>query len=276
MTLNTWGKCGPFRERWNFFLEELGELQPDILCLQEVADDELTQMLQQFLGFSHLISSYEAGLLILSRFQILEHQVLTYQHCSPLETNYERKAIVAEFEFEMKKTAIANTHLAWRAEDRPTREGQIGELLEALKKTGFPAIICGDLNDIPESSVLEQTRLAGYESLIHLSDADPITWDNRNPFIQGHSVAEPNQSFSLVTLGLDGDRGLGQDPEALESLVRQAPGLAEATTLGPTAQDQPTRHGHGLPARQDPGLGKNGDHPANFAGGAAACLSVGI
>ena len=200
VTLNTWGKCGPYKERWEYFLRKLGNLSPDILCLQEVMDDELTKLLRNNLGFNHLASAYGAGLLMLSRFPIDKSNVLDYQHRSPSEINYERKAIITKMKIDKKDLVIANTHLAWREEDRPTRNGQVKELLETVKKMGFPSIICGDLNDIPESSPLEATMTADYENLIQRFHPDIITWDNNNPFIQTHSVRFPDRQIDYILI----------------------------------------------------------------------------
>lgn len=198
ITLNTWGKCGPYQERWRFLLEELGNLKPDVLCLQEVMDDELTRSLQKFLGFSNFIPSYEAGLLILSRFPLSDHRILSYQHRSPQEMDYKRNAITTKIKIGKIELVLANTHLAWREEDRPTRDGQITELLEAIKETCFPSIICGDLNDIPESLPLERTRTSGYENLLQIYQPDAITWDNRNLFIQTHNVKFPDRQIDYI------------------------------------------------------------------------------
>lgn len=200
MTLNTWGKCGPYRERWDYLLLEVRNLSPDVLCLQEVVDGELTELLCRSLGFNQMVSAYTAGLLILSRFPILESNFLSYQHCSPSEKDYDRKAILSKIKIEHQDLVVANTHLAWREEDRPTRNVQINELLGAMKKMGFPSMICGDLNDIPESSPLEQARLAGYENLIERFHPDVITWDNKSPFIQSHAVRFPDRQIDYILI----------------------------------------------------------------------------
>lgn len=198
MTLNTWGKCGPYQERWNYLLEDLIELKPDILCLQEVMNDELTQILNSTFGFTQSAHAYDSGLLILSNLALHDSHVVTYRHQSPSERNDERKAIIAKIKFGDKEVVIANTHLAWREEDRPVRDKQMKELLHAVGKIWLPSIICGDLNDIPESSPLEQIRAAGYENTLQIHHPEAITWDNRNPFIQSHSVRFPDRQIDYI------------------------------------------------------------------------------
>ena len=200
ITLNTWGKSGPYQKRWNYLLETLQTLKPDVLCLQEVADDELTQLLQKTFQFKHHAAAYSAGLLLISKLPLSENLTIDYQHVSPSEKNYERKAVMTKVKVGNQNLIIANTHLAWRAEDRSVRNGQISELLKAVKKTGFPALICGDLNDIPESSILEETRLAEYENLLQAFQPEAITWDNRNPFIQSHSVRFPDRQVDYILI----------------------------------------------------------------------------
>jgi len=200
ITLNTWGKCGPYRERWNFSLAELEGLKPDLLCLQEVVDDELTQKLERLLGFTHTVSAYRAGLLLISRFPILEHQVLIYQHHSSFETVDERRAILAKIKIQDHELIIANTHLTWRVEDRLIRDEQARELLKAVEEAEPPSIICGDLNDVPDSLALKQIQTAGYENLIQNYDPKPITWDNQNPFIQSHSDKLPDRQIDYILI----------------------------------------------------------------------------
>lgn len=198
ITLNTWGKCGPFKERWNFFLEESAALKPDVLCLQEVMDDELTCLLEKFLGFSNVASAYSAGLLMISRFPLYETSALTYRHHSSLERADERRAIIAKMKIDGKELVIANTHLAWRNQDKPIRNQQVQELLEAMKKMNAPSIVCGDLNDVPESSALEQIKTAGYENLIQDFDSNVVTWDNQNPYIQSHKEKFPDRQIDYI------------------------------------------------------------------------------
>lgn len=202
LTLNTWGKRGPYQGRWNFFLDELQPLMPDVLCLQEVTDSELTKKIIDTFSSEDLkaIHAYESGLLILSRFPVLEHHVLTYRSFSNLERTDERKAIIATLNIQDQKIVIANTHLAWREHDRPVRQAQVKELLEDLKKMNLPSLIAGDLNDIPESSPLEETRTAGYENLIERYQPDVITWDNHNLFIQSHTVKFPDRQIDYLLI----------------------------------------------------------------------------
>lgn len=200
ITLNTWGKCGPYEERWNFFLAELERLKPDVLCLQEVADDELTQKLKKFLGFSDLVFDYRAGLLVMSRFPILDKRILIYQDYSPFETKDERRAILAKIKIQDQEFVIANTHLTWRPEDQLVRNEQARELLEAGKETEPPSLICGDLNDVPDSFALKQIQTAGYENLIQKYHPKSITWDNQNLFIQTHKVKFPNRQIDYILI----------------------------------------------------------------------------
>ncbi len=203
ITLNTWGKCGPFRKRWDYFLKELERFSPDILCLQEVVNDELPKKIQHSFALNHIHSSYIAGLAIISRFPLLETDTLTYQTCSPLETDYERKVIFTKIKINDRNLVIANTHLAWREEDHPTREGQVKELLEVLKKLKDPSMITGDLNDVPESSPLVKVKTVGYKNLIE--DFIPVnqkavTWDNQNLFIQTHNVRFPDRQIDYILI----------------------------------------------------------------------------
>ena len=200
ITLNTWGKCGPYQDRWNFFLAELKHIQPDLLCLQEVADDELTQKLEKLLGFTNVVSDYRAGLLVMSRFPISESRIMVYRDYSPFETKDERRAILAKIKIQDREFVIANTHLTWRTEDQLIRNEQARELLEADGESEPPSIICGDLNDVPDSFALKQIQTAGYENLIQKYNPKPITWDNQNLFIRTHKVKFPDRQIDYILI----------------------------------------------------------------------------
>ncbi|MBI4395430.1 MAG: endonuclease/exonuclease/phosphatase family protein [Candidatus Omnitrophica bacterium] len=199
MTLNTWGRYGPYKERWNFFLEELNRLHPDLICLQEVLDEELTERIKKYLGFSHTLSAYEAGLVTISRFPFFAERVLKYCAASQIEKE-DRRAVIAGLEAKSNPFVIANTHLSWRPEDAKTRLLQINELLEELKKEKYPILLAGDFNDTQESETVREIKKRTYQNLLELADptSPRVTWDNQNPFIQSHRVKFPDREIDFL------------------------------------------------------------------------------
>jgi len=201
MTLNTWGNSGPYQDRWNFFLEELKMYTPDVLCLQEVFGPVLIEKIKESFSYPYILLAYEAGLVIMARFPVGEHQVLKYKTISSNEQE-NRQAILAKLEIKGKQLAIANTHLSWRAEDEGVRHQQVKELLQVIVDKRDTVLLAGDFNDTPGSAPIKEIEKAGYVNLLRLlyPHNENITWDNQNPFIQTHSVKFQNRQIDFLFL----------------------------------------------------------------------------
>ena len=224
VTLNTWGHDGPYQKRWNFFLEELKTLNPDVVCLQEVFEPTLTEQIKKTLNFPYSVASTEAGLAMITRFTVLSEKVVNYKTASPIES-YNRRAVIVTLRAGTKKITFANTHLAWKPEDEATRLGQVQELLRAVKKEKDPAILAGDFNDTPESAPVQEVKRSGYHDLygsLHPNEAG-LTWDNRNPFIQTHAVKLPDRRIDFIFAQ---ERLLTTSPSKICSVVFNHPNSA--------------------------------------------------
>ena len=188
-TLNTWKQDGPFKERWQFLIAELARLDPDILCLQEVFEPTLFEKIKMETPLLCGIAHHNAGLATLSKLPIVSSEVLKYKTVSQLE-NETRSVLLATLQIGQETIPIANTHLSWRSEDGPVRLGQTRELIEAMHKLKQPGLLAGDFNDMPKGDPIKEIKKAGYVDVYDLCNeaAEGITWDNQNPFIQGHSV----------------------------------------------------------------------------------------
>ena len=199
VTLNTWKNDGPFKERWSFLIDGLLALNPDILCLQEVFEYTLFEKIKKETSLSYGFTCHEAGLVTLSRQPITFSQVLKYKTISPLE-NESRSGLLTNLQMEQEQVLIANTHLSWRSEDLPIRLGQARELIQAIRKLNQPALLAGDFNDEPISEPIREIKDAGYLDLYELcgKDTKALTWDNQNPFIQGHSVKFPDRRIDFL------------------------------------------------------------------------------
>ena len=201
ITLNTWGNSGPYQDRWNLFLEELERYHPDVLCLQEVFELTLPEKIKKKFSFQNVSASYEAGLVIMTRFPKFSEQVLSYESISPSEQQ-NRQAILVGLKIKSKEIIIANTHLAWKTEDEPVRYRQVQELLQTIPIKGYPVLLAGDFNDTIGSKPVEEIKKAGYVDLCSISHPGErkITWDNQNPFIRTHSVKFPDRQIDFLFL----------------------------------------------------------------------------
>ena len=190
LSLNTWSTYGPYEHRWPCMISQLKTLKPDVLLLQEVTDSRLLDQIKKATPLLHCAHQVQAGLATVTRFPLIATENVTYQSKSPLE-NEIRGALVNTVQIGGKMILLANTHLAWRAEDGGTRAQQVRELLKYVQTKGLPAILAGDFNDVPESPAVEWiTRNAEFCDLFeHSRSSDRgITWDNRNPYIQTHAA----------------------------------------------------------------------------------------
>lgn len=196
LTLNSWGTYGPFARR-RILLDSIRSINPEILCLQEVTDASLLTEL----AYPTRFHAPESGLAILSRFPATANRTITYQATSLLEP-YRRQALLVELQLESGPIWIATTHLAWMAEDTPTRLAQAEELVSTLTPLGNRLLLTGDFNAEPHHPPIQRILESGFLDLYALAHpTEPgVTWDNRNPLIQSHSIRFPDRRIDYLFL----------------------------------------------------------------------------
>lgn len=203
LTLNMWGAYGP-PERRPVLREAILQTDADILLLQEA---NVPDSFLESLPYPARLHFPEAGLAILSRFPAREEKRLTYKAVSPLEPHL-RGALFARLETGGKNLWAGATHLAWKAEDEPTRLAQVEELLAFAAALPDPVLIGGDFNALPSDPPVRRMISSGFTDL-HAGGG--VTWDNQNPFIQSHSVKFPDRRIDYLFL---------RDPRSLGTLLR--------------------------------------------------------
>ncbi|MBI3615414.1 MAG: endonuclease/exonuclease/phosphatase family protein [Candidatus Omnitrophica bacterium] len=205
VTFNTWGTYGPPARR-PVLVEAIRTLNPDLLCLQEVADEKL---LDSF-SYPTRLHTPESGLAVLARFPAAAHRVVTYQTQSPFET-YPRQALMVHLDLGTKPLWAVTTHLAWMAQDEAARGAQVQELLGLVTALGEDVLLSGDFNAAPEAPSIRKIQEAGFLDLFATAHPDEpgITWDNRNPFIQSHSEKFPDRRIDYLFLRKKGAERFG-------------------------------------------------------------------
>lgn len=203
LTLNTWGTRGPFEARCEALRRYLPLLAPDLVCLQEAFEPAMADLIADGAALPHRVAERSAGLELLSRHPIRSHRILRSRVVSPHEIN-DRRFLLAALAVGPDQTLwIGCTHLAWKAEDEATRVAQVEEILQATAPLQEqPIVLAGDLNATPGSESIRRLRAAGWTdafAVLH-PDEPGYTWDNRNPFIQGHAVQFPNRRIDYVWL----------------------------------------------------------------------------
>ncbi len=205
LTLNAWGAYGP-PERRPVLREAILQTDADLLLLQEA---NVPGLLEQ-LPYAARLHFSEAGLALLSRFPVLAEKQLTYEVISPLEPHV-RGALFAQMEIRGTRLWAGTTHLAWKADDGATRLAQVEELLSFTASLSDSVLVGGDFNAPAADPPVLRMVSGGFTDLYaRAAPGNPgITWDNRNPFIQSHSVRFPDRRIDYLFLkggGLTADR----------------------------------------------------------------------
>jgi endonuclease/exonuclease/phosphatase family metal-dependent hydrolase len=238
LTWNVWWRFGPWEERERAILAVLGELQPDVVGLQEVwacGGENLAERLASSLGMHWTWAasrapegwqrrigdpSVDIGNAVLSRWPIAEHERVELPFRDGDDDG--RLALYARIDAPGHQVPFFTTHLTSAVDASAVRCQQVTALAEfvAARSRGsdFPPVVTGDFNAFPDS---DEVRLfGGYKTapavpgqvlLDAWEYADPaqpsVTWDAANPYVA--AGFEPSVRVDYIHTGLPGPRGLG-------------------------------------------------------------------
>ena len=202
LTLNTWQERGPWQERWEVVFEGLRKFRPDIAGFQELFDRSWAEEVGKRIGLSNLVFPKEyCGLVIFSRYPVLDWGIVQLSS-SPLE-EYLRHVLWAKLKVGDDQLVIFNTHLSWQLEDSATRQKQVSEVLQLVRKKASvkEALIMGDLNAPPNSSeirwFLQEGNLKDLFYKMH-ADEPGYSWDNRNIYAGGAQHKLPDRRIDYI------------------------------------------------------------------------------
>jgi endonuclease/exonuclease/phosphatase family metal-dependent hydrolase len=235
LTLNLWNIREPLELRYSALLAGFQVLQPDIVCLQEVARDPRTSQIQSELiaergGFAHHASTifgfadkWQEGLSILSRHAIVRR---TSVALPAFPSDMPRQVLLTEFMIQQQRLLVANTHLAFPPELRHERQVQVAALLPAIKQFAAQRrlrtkILCGDFNDDPGSPAVRMivnSDLAFHDAFAacHPGHAG-YTYSSKNAYADHGRVTDMRIDYVFATSDLkpqhcsivfDGQKGL--------------------------------------------------------------------
>lgn len=235
LTLNFWGIEPVLEQRLALAKAQMGELQPDVICLQEVRPmsgregPTTAHHLADALGYRCVYEralewrdddffpghpAGQEGLAILARHAIHEHRVLRLPEARP---NEKRILLSALVDTAADPVWVHTTHLHYRLEDGLAREKQvvaISEAMEAIKSESDAGamhavqILCGDFNATPDHDEIRYLRglttLAGRR--VHLQDAfarvhpreDGITWSSENELTRPLRSLDINRRLDYI------------------------------------------------------------------------------
>lgn len=199
VTLNTWDDFGPYRKRWKFLIQELKRLQPDIFLLQEVSYAKFTKNILRHFHNYYFTAAYAPGLAIFSKYPINQSFYIKYKVQSKTE-DHERGFLSAQIHLGRRKITLGNTHLSWQTNEASIRARQIRGLIQTVKRFKTHSVLAGDFNDIPDSKPVQLLKKSGWRDwfkTVH-PHKKGITWDNKNQFIQSHSVQFPDRRIDFI------------------------------------------------------------------------------
>jgi endonuclease/exonuclease/phosphatase family metal-dependent hydrolase len=246
-TWNLWGRYGPWRQRIAPITENLRAIDADIVCLQEVwQDDERNQAVELARELGYQPPVYAANLerdgansgnAIMTRWPIARHEVRLLPRTAGDardDEDEERLAVFAEVDGPHGPLQVFCTHFSWRDDHSAIRQLQVAEVCRFVRSTrprSFPAVLCGDLNAEPHSDEIRMlTGLAAVpvpgvmfrDAWRAAGNADPgFTCSRADPFFAANLDIEKRIDYVMVgtpklggagqVLGarVDGDHAVG-------------------------------------------------------------------
>ncbi len=233
LTLNIWNVSGGWSERREAVLHVLREEAPDVVCLQEVIENDrgnqAAWIADALGGWSWTYGGEQSlardgarfGNAVLSRWPIDGSSSLRLPYRDDA-ADIQRVAVHAR----TGGVDVVCTHLSWQLHDGALRERQVQALADFAEEVTDPdatvgPVIAGDLNADPDST--EVRYLTGLTSLDGRStffwDAwrtaggggPGLTWSDENP----HAAAEhePQRRIDYVLSKLRGTTGNGRPVE---------------------------------------------------------------
>jgi endonuclease/exonuclease/phosphatase family metal-dependent hydrolase len=226
MSWNLWWKFENYLERQDLIFSEIKKLKPDIMCLQEVweeEDESQAEKIASLLEYDHVYAkSFDFdgvafGNAIISKYPIKDHTV-SYMPAEP-EFDEKRLLLHAEILYKEFNVDVMCTHLNYKYEHQHIREDQVQYIMEyisKIKKRKFPVILCGDFNADPNSD--EIRLITGHKKSIGqtvLRDAWVITnptdqgftWSNKNSYAK--KTLECDRRIDYIFVGKAGIKGIG-------------------------------------------------------------------
>lgn len=222
VTINFWGTEPHLENRLALAEQQLRELAPDVIGMQEVRPlqgrdgkttaDVLAEALDMHCVFGKTLEwdddafypGYPAGkegLAILSRYPVLEHKGTPLPEARPTEA---RILLSACLDTPAGPTWVHTTHLHYRLDDGIAREKQVVAIDDVIRsiETDRPQLLCGDFNATPDHDEIRFLRglhtLAGRRT--HYQDA----YARIHPGRDGHTWSSENeQTRPLRSLDID-------------------------------------------------------------------------
>ncbi|MGH3925333.1 MAG: endonuclease/exonuclease/phosphatase family protein, partial [Pseudonocardiaceae bacterium] len=203
LTWNIWGKNADWKSRETALLAAITDVRPDIIAIQEAWSEPggVTQTLRiaDAQGLGHRIQEDQPapirhhGLGLISRWPITTHQVLTLPAGG--QPDEHRIALRTTIASPSGDLPLITTHLNRRLDHTAVRQAQVRHLAETTAEAdnhdGWPTVLCGDFNAIPDSDEIRMltglttppvTGVVFQDAWTTAGDGSPgHTWSHDNP-----------------------------------------------------------------------------------------------
>jgi endonuclease/exonuclease/phosphatase family metal-dependent hydrolase len=230
LTLNIWNLSGDWRARRAAIVAVIQRWEPDVVCLQEVVENERgnqARWLAEVLGGWPMayagapygpVDGVRFGNAVLSRRPIEATGQVDLPE-RPDEREVQRVVLHAR----TGGVDVYCTHLAWQLHDAALREQQVRALVRFVDETSDPTaalgpVVAGDFNAEPDATAIRY--LCGLATLdgtsTYFQDAwrlagdggRGLTWSNANP----HAAldAEPDRRLDYIFSGFGGPSAAGR------------------------------------------------------------------
>ncbi|HEX4247106.1 MAG TPA: endonuclease/exonuclease/phosphatase family protein [Pseudonocardia sp.] len=198
-TWNVWGRFGDWAARQVGLLAELGEVTPDIVCLQESWETETQRqadVVGDALGLSHRAAvadwpeeGWRSGAAVLSRWPVTNSEFRRL----PGDGEAPGSVLLAVLDGPRGPVRVFNTILDHPLHGSGVRQAQVHQLLAFVADQGRRdvTVVCGDFNAGPDSDEIRlidgRSRppvdgLVCYDAWEVAGAGGPgLTWDNLNP-----------------------------------------------------------------------------------------------
>jgi endonuclease/exonuclease/phosphatase family metal-dependent hydrolase len=261
LTWNLWWRFGPWEERRPAIAATIARLDADILCLQEVWEDDevcFAAELATALGYHHVYGSrveldgVRFGNAVLSRWPIADHEVLPLP--APADADELRTCVRADVHGPRGPLQVYSTHLNWRFDQSHIRQEQVRAICAFIARSRagtehtFPPVLCGDLNADPDSDEVRMLtgRTTTPEPKLVFHDAWEVagrasgssstgaTWTNHNPYAK--LDLEPDRRIDYVLVGWPKAGGAGHVTSCTVECLEPVEGVVPSDHLGVLAE----------------------------------------
>lgn len=217
-TWNLWWRHGDVAERAPAILEAIRAVDPDIIGLQEVCslDPDQPQWLRDELGIEVVAAPggeddrFTITNAIASRWPIVASD---WRYLDVGDMPKHRTVLWAQVDGPAGPIDVYTAHLSHGFDQSALRQRQLGEIATWVAEqrradgSGFPPILLGDLNAVPDSDEIRQLtgRAAPPVPGLVFSDAwelagrgDGVTYSESNPYVDESAWPERRLDYVLV------------------------------------------------------------------------------